>query len=45
MPPYSLILSDEQIAEVLDYVRTSWGNEAPPVFGEDVAANRGNPLW
>jgi mono/diheme cytochrome c family protein len=45
MPPYSLTLSDEQIAEVLDYVRTSWGNEAPPVFGEDVGANRGNPLW
>lgn len=45
MPPYSLTLSDEQIAEVLDYVRTSWGNQAPLVFGEDVAANRGNPLW
>jgi hypothetical protein len=45
MPPYSLVLSDEQIAEVLDYVRTSWGNDAPPVFGEDVGANRGNPLW
>jgi mono/diheme cytochrome c family protein len=45
MPPYSLTLSDEQIAEVLDYVRTSWGNEAPLVFGEDVGANRGNPLW
>jgi len=45
MPPYSLALSDEEIAEVLDYVRTSWGNEAPPVFGEDVGANRGNPLW
>jgi len=45
MPPYSLTLSDEQIAAVLDYVRTSWGNRASPVFGEDVAANRGNPLW
>lgn len=45
MPPYSLTLSDEQIAEILDYVRVSWGNQAPPVFGEDVAANRGNPLW
>ena len=45
MPPYSLTLSDEQIAEVLDYVRTSWGNQAPLVFGEDVGANRGSPLW
>jgi mono/diheme cytochrome c family protein len=45
MPPYSLVLSDEEIAEVLDYVRTSWGNSAEPVFGEAVGANRGNPLW
>ncbi len=45
MPPYSLTLSDEQIAEVLNYVRTSWGNAAPPVQGEEISANRGNPLW
>ena len=45
MPPYSLTLSDEQIAEVLIYVRSSWGNQAPPILGEDVSANRGNPLW
>ena len=45
MPPYSLSLSDEQIAEVLDYVRLSWGNNARPVRGEEVGANRGNPLW
>jgi mono/diheme cytochrome c family protein len=45
MPPYSLTLSDEEIAELLDYVRTSWGNSAEPIFGEAVSANRGNPLW
>jgi mono/diheme cytochrome c family protein len=45
MPPYSLTLSDEQIALLLDYIRTSWGNSAAPVRGEDVGANRGNPLW
>jgi mono/diheme cytochrome c family protein len=45
MPPYSLTLSDEQIAEVLNHVRTSWGNGALPVYGEVVSANRGNPLW
>jgi mono/diheme cytochrome c family protein len=45
MPPYSLTLSDEQIAEVLNYVRTSWGNAARPVYGEEVSANRGSPLW
>lgn len=45
MPPYSLTLSDEQIAEILTYVRRSWGNAARPVRGEEVSANRGNPLW
>jgi mono/diheme cytochrome c family protein len=45
MPPYSLVLSDEEIASVLDYVRTSRGNSAPPVLGERVGANRGSPVW
>jgi mono/diheme cytochrome c family protein len=45
MPPYSLTLSDEEIAEILIYVRSSWGNHAKPIRGEEVSANRGNPLW
>ncbi len=45
MPPYSLTMSDEEIAEVLIYVRSSWGNNGRPVRGEEVAANRGSPLW
>src|SRR5581483_5099200 len=45
MPPYSLTLSDEQIAEILIYVRRSWGNSARPIRGEEVSVNRGNPLW
>jgi mono/diheme cytochrome c family protein len=45
MPPYSLVCSDEEIAEVLLYVRSSWGNTARPVRGEEVSANRGSPLW
>jgi mono/diheme cytochrome c family protein len=45
MPPYSLVLSDEEIAEVLLYVRSSWGNAARPARGEEVSANRGTPLW
>jgi mono/diheme cytochrome c family protein len=44
MPPYLLTLSDEQIAAVLSYVRASWGNDAPPVSGDEVARNRGTPL-
>lgn len=45
MPPYSLTLSDEQIALILTYVRRSWGNAARPVRGEEVSANRSDPLW
>ena len=45
MPPYSLVLSDEEIAEVLLYVRSSWGNAARAARGEEVSANRGSPLW
>jgi mono/diheme cytochrome c family protein len=30
MPPYAQRLTDEQIAAVANYVRTSWGNGAPP---------------
>jgi mono/diheme cytochrome c family protein len=45
MPPYSLTLSDEEIAEILIYVRSSWGNAGRPVRGEEVSANRGSPLW
>jgi mono/diheme cytochrome c family protein len=45
MPPYSLTLTDQQIADVLNYVRTSWGNNARLVRGEEVSSNRGNPLW
>jgi mono/diheme cytochrome c family protein len=45
MPPYYPSLRDDQIADVLTYVRASWGNSAPPVFEDHVAANRGNILW
>jgi mono/diheme cytochrome c family protein len=45
MPPYYLSLSDEQIANVLTYLRTSWSNAGGAVFASEVAENRGNPLW
>jgi mono/diheme cytochrome c family protein len=40
MPTFSWRLSDAQIADVLTYVRSSWGNVAPPVSGDDVAKLR-----
>lgn len=42
MPAFRIDLSDAQIAAALTYVRTSWGNKAPPVATADVAALRGN---
>lgn len=42
-------LTDDQIAAVLTYVRTSFGNDAPPVAPETVqavrAANERDGLW
>jgi mono/diheme cytochrome c family protein len=39
MPPLG-ILSDEDIAAVLTYIRQAWGNQAPPVYPDDVARVR-----
>lgn len=40
MPPFDWKLTDEQVAAVASYVRASWGNTAPPVSPDDVAALR-----
>jgi mono/diheme cytochrome c family protein len=45
MPPYYPSLSDERIADVLTYVRSSWANAAAPVSASQVTENRGSPLW
>lgn len=31
MPPFALQLTDDEIASVLTYIRTAWGNDAGPV--------------
>jgi cytochrome c553 len=38
-------LSKQQVADVLSYVRTSWGNDARPVTAVEVERNSGGPLW
>ena len=38
MPPWKGTLSDADIAAVLTYVRSSWGNKAPAVTEKQVAA-------
>jgi mono/diheme cytochrome c family protein len=36
MPQFSWILTDDQVAAVVTYIRNSWGNSAPPVSAGDV---------
>jgi cytochrome c6 len=40
MPDFSASLGDEAIAQVLSYVRGSWGNQAAPVQADEVALLR-----
>ncbi len=40
MPGYAKELSDQQVAEVTNYIRNSWGNSAPLVTPEQVAKAR-----
>jgi mono/diheme cytochrome c family protein len=40
MPAFDWKMDDRQIAEVLDYVRNSWGNSAAPVVVDEVARLR-----
>jgi mono/diheme cytochrome c family protein len=40
MPPFMLELSNAQIAQVLIYTRSAWGNQAPPISELQVQAVR-----
>jgi mono/diheme cytochrome c family protein len=40
MPAYARQLSDQEIADVANYIRNSWGNAAPPVTPGQVAKAR-----
>jgi len=42
MPPFAAVLSDEDIADIIDYERGSWGNHGKPVTAAQVAAERAN---
>jgi mono/diheme cytochrome c family protein len=42
MPPFGNTLSDADIADIVDYVRSSWGNHGKPVTAAQVAAERAN---
>ncbi|MGP1666010.1 MAG: cbb3-type cytochrome c oxidase subunit II [Rhodanobacter sp.] len=40
MPPFAGTLSDAQIADIIDYERSSWGNHGKPVTAAQVAVER-----
>ena len=41
MPGFAQRLSDEQVAEVVTFIRSAWGNRAPSVSADDVRKARG----
>jgi mono/diheme cytochrome c family protein len=40
MPQFAWVLNDAQVAAVLSYIRSTWGNSAPPVSAGEVGAAR-----
>jgi cbb3-type cytochrome c oxidase subunit II len=40
MPPFGDVITDQQIADIIDHERSSWGNKAPLVKAHDVATQR-----
>ena len=44
MPPFAQLLSDDQVAAVVTYIRTSWGNHGAPVSAQDANTLRAAPL-
>ena len=40
MPEFGTTLSDDDIAAIIDYERSSWGNHGKPVTAQDVATER-----
>jgi mono/diheme cytochrome c family protein len=44
MPPFSHVLSGDEIAAVVTYIRNSWGNAAPSVGPAEVDSARGVPV-
>ena len=40
MPEFGWLLNDEQVADVLTYIRNSWGNAASSVSASEVSKAR-----
>jgi mono/diheme cytochrome c family protein len=44
MPPFAGLLSDDEVAAVVSYIRTTWGNRGTPVSARDANGLRSAPL-
>lgn len=44
MPPFAGMLSDNEVAAVVSYIRTAWGNRGTPVSARDANLLRAAPL-
>jgi mono/diheme cytochrome c family protein len=44
MPPFAGLLSDDEVAAVVSYIRTTWGNRGTPVSARDANELRSAPL-
>jgi mono/diheme cytochrome c family protein len=44
MPPYGPLMNDEEVAAVVSYVRSAWGNQGAPVGAGEVSRYRTVPL-
>ncbi len=44
MPPFAQILSNDEVAAVVTYIRTSWGNQGTPVAAGEANQLRSAPL-
>jgi mono/diheme cytochrome c family protein len=44
MPPFATLLSDDEVAAVVSYIRTAWGNRGAPVSAHEANELRAAPL-
>ncbi|MGY4488023.1 mono/diheme cytochrome c family protein [Bradyrhizobium sp. LM3.2] len=44
MPPFAGLLSDNEVAAVVSYIRTAWGNRGTPVSAREANELRSAPL-
>jgi mono/diheme cytochrome c family protein len=44
MPPFGHVLNDTEVAQLVSYVRSAWGNHAAPVTATEVNRYRAVPL-